>query len=51
MNRLLRANLILAALVLILGLVVWIEPGLGPDQTLPPLTLWATRAAHWRAQL
>ena len=38
MNRLLRANLILAALVLILGLVVWIEPGLGPDQTLPPLT-------------
>ena len=38
MNRLLRANLILAALVLGLGLVVWLEPGLEREQTLPPLT-------------
>ena len=38
MNRLLRANLILAVLVLVLGLVVWLEPGLEREQMLPPLT-------------
>lgn len=38
MNRLLRANLILATLVLVLGLVVWLEPGLKREEALPPLT-------------
>lgn len=38
MNRLLRANLFLAGLVLALGLVVWLEPGLKREEALPPLT-------------
>jgi hypothetical protein len=37
-NRLVRANLILAVLVLVLGLVAWLEPGLQREQTLPGLT-------------
>ena len=46
MNRLLRANLILATLVLVLGLVVWLEPGLERQETLPPLTDLSPAAAR-----
>ncbi len=38
MNRLLRANLMLVVLVFLLGLVVWLEPGLEREHALPPLT-------------
>ncbi len=38
MTRLLRANVGLAAIVVLLGLVVWLEPGLAPEKDLAPLT-------------
>lgn len=38
MNRLLRANAIMAVFVAVLGLVVWFEPGLERDQPMPSLT-------------
>jgi hypothetical protein len=45
-SRLLRANLILATLVAVLGLVAWLEPGLERGQTLPPLTELSPAAAR-----
>ena len=46
MSRLLRANLIMAALVVVLGLLAWLEPGLEPGRTLPPLTELSPAAAR-----
>jgi len=45
-NRLLRANLFLAILVVLLGLVAWFEPGRDREPTLPALTDLSPAAAR-----
>ena len=46
MTLLLRANVVAAGLVVVLGLIAWLEPGLSPKDQLPSLTALSPSAVR-----